>query len=160
MKKVMMATLLSIALMSLLTAGEAMAGTATATSTYTVNFVGTCTVTPGNLTMSATAGTQPLGSFTVGVNCSNGANWTLSANGGLNPSGYYSRNAVHNGSQLSYNLYSDSGYSQLISQNGTVTTGTGGGTNQTVTVYVCVYANIGGLPLGAYSDTLTFTVTF
>ena len=159
MKKVMMATLLSIALMSLLTAGEAMAGTATAQA-HTPLISLARDSNPGNLTMSATAGTQPLGSFTVGVNCSNGANWTLSANGGLNPSGYYSRNAVHNGSQLSYNLYSDSGYSQLISQNGTVTTGTGGGTNQTVTVYVCVYANIGGLPLGAYSDTLTFTVTF
>lgn len=161
MKAITRIVLALMAALCWITAGEALAGTVTGNSIVTLNLVGACTISSANYSVTTAAGSQQQGSWIVTLNCTNTDPWVLSVNGGLNPSGTSQRNAVFNGNQLPYNLYSDSGYSQIINNTGgTVNTGTGTGSNQTVTVYTLIPSASASLPIGTYTDTLTFTVTF
>jgi spore coat protein U-like protein len=149
-------------------------GVATSPFSFTVNatIIGACNVQSGTLAFgSASLLTAPInGTGSVAVQCS----YLLPYSVGLGLGNYASASqrrmySSTTGGYVSYNLYTDSGYSDPWSTttsstsctNGTSTCvlGTGNGNYQTVPVYGTVPTQIGPAA-GSYSDTVTVTVTY
>lgn len=103
---------------------------------------------------------------TVSVTCTTDAAYDLALDQGGNDDGTTRRMAdVGVTNFVSYRLYTDSGYTTLWGDGttfGSVNAGTGTGVEQDITVYGRVESgdNATTPPAGAYSDTVTVTVTF
>jgi len=150
----------AMALLFVVFAGQAYAGTANSNSTITINYAGSCSITANSLTI-AYAELDTSGSFGVDVNCSNGLAWALTAGSGQNVSGEL-RRAKTGGNFMSYRFFKDAGLAQEVTVSAnTVSTGNGNGAVQTSTVYTSVKAadNVAAA-VGSYVDTVAFTVTF
>jgi spore coat protein U-like protein len=150
----------------------ALAGSSTATlaATATGTFNVTLTITD-DCTVSATAlnfGSSGLltaninQTSTITVRCSNSTAYNVGLDAGINGGGTVSTRGMQIGGQtVNYTLYSDAGRTTNWGDTVGVDTvsGTGTGANQTVTIY-------GRVPpqatptAGAYTDTITVTVTY
>lgn len=136
-------------------------------SVFTVQAVvqATCTVSATDLDFGSVAGLLSIGNHdgttTVAATCTNQATYNIGLNNGLHASGNARRMAGPGGQLIQYELYRDTGRTQRWGNTpGTDTlTKTGNGNNQSSTVY-------GRVPVqatptaGAYSDTVTISVTY
>lgn len=141
-------------------ATAAHAGSVSGNATVTINYAGACTINVASPAVSY-AGSDISTSADVTVNCSTGLPYTLTANGGLNASGEL-RRAKTGSEYLTYRLFRDSGLTQEVGvTSNTVAAGTGTGGNQVVTPYYAVkLADNVAVPVGNFSDTVAFTLTF
>ncbi len=151
----------------------ALAGTAdaaTKTSNFTVNatVASNCVISSTNLNFGNYDATTALtGSSSVVVRCSNGTIYTVSLSPG---SGSFATRTMKNGTNnLEYNLYTTNALTTVWGD-GTASTGTRGGTgtglsaarDQTLTVFGSLPNSTANqdAPAGAYTDTITATVTY
>ena len=131
----------------------AFGATATTTFTVTANVTGACTVSATNLAF----GTYPLASAanidaasTITVNCPNLLPYTVSV---VTPTARQMTGPA--AATLNYGLYSDAGRTT-----GFTNVGAGTGANQTINVYGRVPSGQSPTSQGAFSDTVTVTVTY
>ncbi|WP_294910308.1 Csu type fimbrial protein [Tatumella sp. UBA2305] len=125
------------------------------TTTAVLNF-GTVTSMKANIDAS----TSSTGGSKVTVLCSNGTGWTLAMNGGSNVSGTQRRMLGGNTEYVPYNLYSDSARTVAIGINTTALSGTGTGALQSYDIYGRIPAGSTLTTPGAYTDTVTMTLTY
>lgn len=146
-------------------ASVAQAATTGATMPVSATVPVSCTAAAGTSmafgTLTATlalAVTQDDATGTLTVTCTNGANYSIVAGDGINYSGSW---RMSNGSSqyITYNLYSNSGYTVAFPRTGTTLGGTGNGSAQTITVYGRVPGQTAG-GSGSFTDSVTFTVTY
>ena len=156
------ALLLSSSLASALTASNTFQVTATIISSCTVS--GT-TLNFGNAIDPLAAATPLDATSTLSVTCSNTTPYTVSLNAGSNAGGAsnFSARAMKSGSRsLAYQLYLDTGRATVWGD-GTATSstlaGTGTGSVQTLNIYGRLPSLANVVP-GAYSDTVTVTITY
>lgn len=142
---------------------------ATVAASCTVNTSSTGTTTNAVLNFGTVssfaantdANTSSTGGSQVGVLCNNGTAWTLAMDGGSNISGTTQRQMKGGSTEyIPYNLYSDSGYTTAIGVNTTALSGTGTGTLQSYDIYGRIPAGSTLPSVGAYSDTVTMTITY
>ena len=157
------AALAAAALLPALPWSAAQAATTTSTFTVTANVQTTCFVQSNNLNFGAYTGPELDITTTLSALCSPGTPYSIGLNAGTSTGATVtSRKMTGPGSELlAYGLFQDSGHT--INWGDTVGTdtksGTGDGAIQSFTVY-------GKLPQaqfigpGAYSDTITVTLTF
>jgi spore coat protein U-like protein len=157
------ACLAAAALISGLPLLQASAATTTTTFTVTANVVTGCTVTATNLAFGTYSEAQVDASSTITTDCNNGSAYNIGLNAGTAPSATVTTRQMTGpaGALLNYSLFSDAGHS--VNWGNTVGTdtvpSTGTGAPQNFTVF-------GRLPAsqfvttGAYTDTITVTVTF
>lgn len=144
-----------------ITATAAQAGTATGTATVTINYAGACSITAASPTLEFAA-TDASAPANVTVNCSNGLAWVLTADGGSNAQGEV-RRGKKNTEYLTYRIFKDAGLTQEVGvTSNTVATGTGTGVNQIQTPYYALKTadNAGTPTVGAYADSVGYTLTF
>ncbi len=108
-------------------------------------------------------------SGSISVTCPLSMAYNVTMNSGLNYDSASGRRRMNNGAGqlLTYNLYRNSGFSQIWGDsgfqntipNGTPLPGTGTGAPQTVTVFGHVHANQ-TVPNGTYTDDVLVTVNF
>jgi spore coat protein U-like protein len=138
------------------------AGTATATFTVSATVQATCNITATNLSFGTYTGTQTDATSTITVTCTNTSAWNIGLNPGTCPGATVTTRCMLNGAaQLNYALFRDTARTLNWGQTvGTDTlSGTGTGNAQANTVYGRIPG--GQLPApGAYTDTITATVTF
>ena len=150
----------------------------TGSSTYQYSFTVTATVATNCNVSTSTLNFGSSGSFittainstaAISVQCTNTTPYSIGLGNGLNASGNQRRMLAAAGQYVSYNLYTDSGYSHAWSSTTSTTSctagantcilGTGTGSNQNVTVYGQVPAQTAPA-VGIFSDTVVVTVTF
>ncbi len=156
MRKLVLAAILTLGL-----AATSHAGSVSANSTITINFTGACSISAANPAINYT-GEDASGSSDVTVNCSNGLAWELKAGSGQSVSGE-TRRAKLGEEYLTYRLFSDAGHTTEVGvTSNTLSTGTGSGNNQTATAYYAIKKadNQTNPTVGAYTDTLGWTLTF
>jgi len=141
--------------------GAAMAQTATADLTVTLNVLGSCTVTPQTVAFtdqtSLSLTLEDLTS-TITLNCSNGLPYQLGFGPGQANQGAQRRMA-NGGNFVNYGIYRDSAYTESLSAVGGLNTfsGVGTGADQTHTIYARLPAQT-ATGYGAYSDKPVMTV--
>lgn len=154
-------------------AGAAQAATRTATFQVSANVVDNCIIGATALNFGDFDGTNNLtNSSTITVRCSNGTDYTVDLSAGAS-NNFDARNMVNpsstSGLPLVYNLYTSSTYGTIWGDN-TGNTGRVDGLGAgmaainaiTHTVYGRLLAsdNTGAIDAGAYSDTITATITY
>lgn len=155
--------------------GPELAEAATATGNLTVQLTITssCTIAATTLSFGSAAGTSLLAAAltantTVSVTCTNGSPYAIGMGQGLH---YSSGNQMANGgNNIPYGLYQNSSLatpwttvstsSPTCTTAGDCVTGTGTGTAQTVTIYGQVPIMATAPAPGAYSDTVTMTISY
>jgi spore coat protein U-like protein len=141
----------------------AQAATATTTFSVTATVAATCTVTATNLAFGSYTGVPVNATSTVSVTCTNTTPYNVGLDAGTSPGATVTTRKMTGpgGATLGYALYQDSAHS--INWGNTVGTntesGTGNGSPQALTVYGQVPAGQFVSP-GAYTDTITATVTY
>jgi len=144
---------------------DAQASTATSSFVVSATVLSVCLVTASPLAFGnydPTASTATSGSTTLAVTCTNGTPYNVGLNAGTGTGASVTTRKMTFGSNLlSYSLYEDSGHTTVWGQTiGTNTvTGTGTGLPVTQTVYGQIPAQQ-AMPVGAYTDTITVTVTY
>lgn len=111
-------------------------------------------------------GNQDFGGPTLAVTCTMGATSYISIESGLND-GHADHGGVHAltdgaGHYMSYNTYSDPGYTQVwgSSASGETVRATADGTSHSYQIFVRIPGGQPNLPSGDYNDTLTLSVTY
>jgi len=168
MNKILSAGLVAAAIA---TAGSVNAATTTTTFQVTATVATNCLVSATALAFGTY--TQGAGnvnqSSTVNVNCSLGTGFNVGLNAGATPAATVTTRKMLNGAnQLAYTLFSDTGrtvnWGNTVGTDTQARTGAGFGPANVValTVYGQVPDNTAnqGVPAGAYTDTVTVTVTF
>ncbi|WP_432207758.1 Csu type fimbrial protein [Burkholderia pyrrocinia] len=140
----------------------AVAATATATMAVTATVDSTCLITATPLAFGAYAGTQTDATSTLSVTCSNTTPYNVGLDAGLATGATVTSRAMTiTGASLLYSLFQDAG--RTTNWGNTVGTdtvaGTGTGSAQALTVYGRIAAGQFVTP-GAYTDTITATVTY
>jgi spore coat protein U-like protein len=131
----------------------------------TATVVASCNVTAKDLAFGnydPVSGTPLSGSTTVDVTCTNGTGYVVSMDAGLGSGATTSaRKMTLGGNTLTYSLYRNAGHTLVWGANSGVDTvaGTGSGALQSIIVYGQTPA-AQTAPAGAYSDTVTVTVTY
>ncbi|WP_217590069.1 spore coat U domain-containing protein [Burkholderia sp. GbtcB21] len=138
------------------------AATTTGTMAVTAPVDATCQISATPLTFGAYAGTQTDATSTLTITCSNTTPYNVGLDAGLTPGATVTSRAMSiTGASLPYSLFQDAG--RTTNWGNTVGTdtvaGTGSGSAQTLTVYGRVAAGQFVAP-GAYTDTITATVTY
>jgi spore coat protein U-like protein len=157
------ASLAAVALLSGLPLLQASAATTTTTFTVTANVVAGCTVTATNLAFGTYSEAQVDASSTITTDCNNGSAYNIGLNAGTAPGATVTTRQMTGpaGALLNYSLFSDAGHS--VNWGNTVGTdtvpSTGTGAAQNFTVFGRVPASQ-FVTTGAYTDTITVTVTF
>ncbi len=163
------ATVFAVPAVEAATAGGSLTVKATVTASCVINTSSTGTETGSVLdfgsvssfTKDVDKNTSSTGGSQVGVLCNNGTGWTLAMDGGSNISGTTQRRMAGGSTEyIPYNLYSDSGYTTAIGVNTTALSGTGTGTLQSYDIYGRIPAGSTLPSVGAYSDTVTMTITY
>ncbi|HET7306404.1 MAG TPA: spore coat U domain-containing protein [Gammaproteobacteria bacterium] len=149
------------------TASAFAATSATTTFTTSATVVASCQVAAANLSfgnvdpLSATA-TDATSDITV--TCSKGTAYTVGLNAGATTGATTTTRQMldSNSDAMNYGLYTDSAHATNWDDIGGTKTqaGTGTGSAQTLTVYGEVPTGQTALPPGAYSDTVTVTVSY
>jgi spore coat protein U-like protein len=167
MRKLLTATLAGTALLA---AVNADASTASTTFQVSATVVKTCSVNAAALAFgNYTPGVGAIsGTTTINVLCTRTTPFTVSLNGGTTTGGTVAQRLLANGANtLQYNLYTSNTYATVFGD-GTGTsatqsgTGSGVATANTLTVYGQLpdnATNQNAVP-GAYTDTVTVTVTY
>jgi len=146
-----------------LTPSSASAATATTTFAVTATVQATCLVSATPMAFGTYTGTQATSSSTVSVTCTNTTPYNVGLNAGVATGATVSSRKMTGPSSalLNYSLFSDS--ARTVNWGQTVGTdtvsGSGNGTAQALTVYGQVAAGQYVAP-GAYTDTITATVTY
>ncbi|HEI8865281.1 TPA: spore coat U domain-containing protein [Serratia odorifera] len=100
------------------------------------------------------------GAGTLALECTDGTDYTVALNNGLNATGTQRRMASTAGAFINYNLYRDAAHSQPWNDTDGTLTGTGSGAAQPLVVYGRVPAASSTPAEGAYNDTVTMTVSW
>ncbi|MFI8418183.1 spore coat U domain-containing protein [Serratia sp. NPDC078593] len=111
-----------------------------------------------NIIDASSSGSGGVG--TLALECTDGTNYTVALNDGLNATGTQRRMASTEGAFISYNLYRDAAHSQPWNDTDGVLTATGSGTAEPLIVYGRVPAAAVTPAEGAYTDTVTMTVSW
>jgi spore coat protein U-like protein len=154
---------------SYLTAGPALAATATGTFNATMTITAECRVASTNTLAFGSAGVWTSAvttSAALEVQCTNGTEYQIGLGFSANASGGQ-RRMKHgtNAEYVNYDLFTDAGFTTAwgntvdTDTNGHTTRKTGNGAAQSYTVYGRVPVQTVPTP-GAYSDTVTVTVTY
>jgi spore coat protein U-like protein len=144
-------------------AAPAVAATAASTFTVTATVQATCLISATSLTFGTYAGVQADASSTVTVTCTNTSPYNVGLSAGLATGATVTtRSMTGPGSALlGYALFRDT--ARTLNWGNTIGTdtvsGTGNGSAQALTVFGRVAATQFVAP-GAYTDTITATVTF
>ena len=152
---------------TLFVAAPAFASTATDTIDVSATVTSNCVVTANPIAfgnVDVTAGSNVDGSGTISVTCTSGTAWAAAADKGAGgATATLSDRKMQNGANLlSYSLYTDSAGGTLWGDGTTGSTigDTGSGVAQSKTFYGRVPSGQTSLPAGAYTDTVTVTVTY
>ncbi len=158
-------------LLALGLSGLAFAGEVFVDVPITINNTGGCVfdnmpsvIDFGSVPYSAYQGTNTynLTPFQVSVKCTNGINYSVSlASGWYIPNNYV--RLTQSGIPVRLTFFRDSAYTQQITlANPEITSGTGNGNTQTITVYprLAGCASFGSCPAGTYSGTVTLRITY
>ena len=146
-------------------ASAANAATDTDTMTVSATVVASCNVAANDLAFGnydPVSGSPLSVATTVDVACTNGTAYVVSMDAGLGTGGTVAARKMTLASDtLIYSLYRDAGHTNVWGETDGVDTvaGTGNGSAQTLNVYGLVPASQ-TTPAGAYSDTVTVTVTY
>jgi spore coat protein U-like protein len=152
---------------------KAPAATATGTFTLSVTLTASCTISAGgsvvNFGTRGVISTNVDAVTVIAVQCTNTTPWSVGMDNGLNASGSQRRMTDGSSNFINYNLYTNSGRTNLWTTTtsassctggaNTCVLGTGTGNLQFITVYGRIPAPQGPTP-GAYIDTVTTTVTY
>lgn len=164
-------SILAISFMSF--GGLAYSATMTATLNVTANVVPGCTALSttsldfGSLTLPRASVLD--GTATISATCGTGVAYSIDIDAGLNPIGVTPRRRMvtaafpTDSSNLAYALYKDAGRTQpwgTGADSGTVLNSTGTGAVQVQSVYGQIDNFVNASTVGAYSDTVTVTLTF
>ncbi len=162
--KFIRSTALCLALGVLACAGQAATVTTTFAVSTTISSVCVVSTASTGLTFATydpTASSDTLGSTTFKVQCSSGLSYTvgLSAGGSATDT---ARTMSSGTNRLNYSLYSDSGRATNWGASTGALVGTGSGltTENTITVYGKIPKNQYTPGVGAYSDSITATITY
>ena len=142
---------------------RAAAATATTTFSVTANVVTTCGITATNLNFGNYSGVQLDGTATLNATCSTGTPYTIGLNAGTGTGATVALRKMKGpaAEELNYTLSQDAAHT--INWGDTIGTdtvpGTGNGAAQPHTVYGQIPASQ-FIQSGAYSDTITVTLTF
>jgi len=163
---------LAAAATMLVATGAAQAATRTTSFNVTANVLANCSVTANALNFGdyTPADGAKTGSSTISVRCTKNTGYSVALNGGLTSGGTIAQRLMQHASAadtLQYNLYTTSALTTILGDGtgGSTTsngTGSGMGTASTITVYGSLpdsTVNQDAAP-GAYSDTVTVTVTY
>ena len=149
----------------ILCASPGQGATSTAQFNVTATVAPTCLISAADLGFGVYTGTAINTSTTLTVTCTNTTTYQIGGDNGQNSQfvGVYAKYmAGPSSSKLRYHLYIDS--ARTIEWGSTAGTneiaGTGTGAAQTITVYGTVGAGSFGAVPGAYTDTVTATVTY
>ena len=147
-------------------AGPAWALTATTTFNVTGSVVGVCMVSVSNLSFGATIPAIITSNIDVSVNmsvtCASGTAYSvaLSAGGGSGAS-FATRKLTSGANTMDYTLYTESGRTTVWgdgSGGSQIIQGTGTGVAQSIPVYGRIAPQ--SVAVGAYTDTITVTMTY
>lgn len=154
-------------------AGVAQAATVTGSLSVQMTITATCSIGASAVTFASTSGTslvsaQVTQTGTISVTCSNANAYSIGLDNGQNVS--VSQRRMANGANfIPYNLYLDAGHTQPWTTAATNTActsanscylGTGTGSAQTINIYGVVPTVASAPASGAYSDSVTITVTY
>jgi spore coat protein U-like protein len=166
MHKILSATLAA----AVMAAGVAQAATTTTTFAVTATVQSTCSATAAALAFpNYTPGTGTLtGNTNISVKCTKNTPFTVALNAGSTTGDAFAQRLMASGANtLQYNLYTTAALATIFGD-GNAGTGTVGGTGTGVATAVAVTVfgqlpdnatNQAAIP-GAYSDTITVTVTY
>ena len=162
-KRLVLAGISILALLPLdLAPTGAYAATATTTFAVTATVVATCLVSATALGFGNYTGVIDPATSTVSVTCTNTTPYTVALSAGLGSGATVANRSMTGGAVLlGYGLFRDAGHTLnwgLTPGTDTVA-GTGNGAAQPITVYGQIPASEFVAP-GAYSDTITATVTY
>ena len=157
-----------IFVMCLLVSGVSFGSTITATMPVTATVSNTCSTVTANAIafgeynpLNATPGDAD---GNIAVTCTDNTPFDVSLNAGTTTGGSIANRkmAGPNGTNLAYNLYTDSGHDTVWGDGttGSVVSGTGTGSAVNETVYGEVAAGQQGVEAGSYSDTVTVSVNY
>jgi spore coat protein U-like protein len=142
------------------------AGTATTTFAVSATVINNCSITATPLAFGnydPTSVTDTAGTNTVSVTCTGSAAYAIALNGGATSGSTIAQRKMADTANhtLNYGLYQDSGHTVLWGDGttGTKKTGTGTSTAQNYVTYG-VITHAQAVPAGAYTDTITATITF
>jgi spore coat protein U-like protein len=144
-------------------AQPALAATDTATMDVSATVTENCVVS--TTALSLTSGSNVDGTSTIDVTCTADTTWEATADAGGGTGASLTTRKMANGANLlDYALYTDSARTTIWGDGADATTSkisdTGTGSAQTKTIYGRVSSGQTSLPAGAYSDTVTVTVTY
>jgi spore coat protein U-like protein len=147
---------------------QAFAATTTATLGSSATVTSNCTVSTTAVSfgdVNVISGSNVDATGGISVTCTSGTAWTASADAGLGTGATLDTRKMSDGTNfLDYVLYTDSSRTSIWGDGvgGTTSTvaDTGSGTAQPKTIYARVPSGQTSLPAGAYSDTVTVTVTY
>lgn len=166
MNTVLVKTAVSISAISLfcvMADGAALASTSNTTFSVTANVVSSCQISATALTFGTYTGSQTDATSTITATCTDTTAYTIGVSAGLGTGATVTSRRMSGPSAdvLSYAIYREASRTNIWGTTiGTDTVAsTGNGTAQAITVYGRLAA--GQLPVpGAYSDTLTATITY
>jgi spore coat protein U-like protein len=140
---------------------QAAAATATTTFSVTANVVTTCLITATNLNFGNYSGVQLDGTATLNATCSTGTPYTIGLNAGTGAGATVNSRKMTGpaASLLNYSLFRDAAHSSNWGNTTDRQSGTGNGAVQPFTVFGRIPA-LQFVQAGAYSDTITVTLTF
>lgn len=151
-----------ITIASILASTSAASYAASGTTSFDVSIqvLSSCSISASNLTFSSistgtTSNTDATSSLTV--NCSNGTPYSIALDNGTNYSA--GRRLASGASYINYYLYSDSGRATQWNT-ASVKSGTGSGSDQTLTVFGRVPSGQSVTNTGSYADTVIATITY
>ena len=167
LKKSFGSTLLvcSISCFSILGVASSYAATQTDTFNVTATIIASCTISAGDL---AFGNYDPLAvadndaTSTIAVTCSNGAGYAITLSAGLsgNDAARTMDDDATGTSFLSYQMFTDAARTNNWDNTTGLTGQTGTGSNQNHTVYGRIPAGQTTPVVGAYTDTITATITY
>jgi spore coat protein U-like protein len=146
-----------VGLLTLLASIPAAAATATTTFAVTATVQATCTVSATAMAFANYAGVVAPSTSTVSVTCTNTTPYTVGLDAGTATGATVTNRSMKSGAVLlGYGLFSDSAHSANFA---TTTSLTGNGASQPITIYGQIPEGQYVTP-GAYTDTITVTVTY
>jgi spore coat protein U-like protein len=168
MNSVIRCALATVAAPFALVPSAAMAGTTSSPLSVTATVTANCTVSAtapvafGNVNTISGSNVDATGA--ISVTCTNGTTWSAGASIGTGTGATFASRKMTAGSNLlNYSLYTDTGRTTIWGDGSTgnsIIAGTGSGTAQAVTIYGRIGAGQTSAPAGAYSDTVSVTVTY
>lgn len=170
-KHIIKSTVFTVTCMLVFSAGSAFAGTATNPMTVQATVTANCTINTAGLNFGnydpvvVNATTALQATAQINVVCTNGSAANITLDQGLNPAAGSSaaaplRQMISGATPLSYSLFQDA--ADTTTWGNTAATGenlTGSGVSQAFTVFGVVPAGQ-NVPAGAYTDTVTMTISF